>query len=647
MKFPVLGCKLYTIPDKLSYVLPCQGVDGLSSKDSTVRVEDAPLRQAHYWTPEVEMHKRADGSILIHQVKPLGDYPDRLADRLVYWAEKTPDQLYLADRGADGEWRKITYAEMLASARRLGEGLLKFNLSAEHPLLILSGNDLEHARLALACYYSGVPFSPLSPAYSLVSKDFAKLKDVLSQLEPGLVFAADGEQFGAALKSAVPKGTPLLVTKNPPNADTFLFEDIANTEATALVDEAFDKIKPESIVKFMFTSGSTGSPKAVISTNKMLCSNQAMVVDCYAFMADNPPIVLDWSPWNHTAGGNKVFNMVLYNGGTLYVDDGNPTPKGMVKTIRNLHDVAPTWYFNVPRGYEELVLAFEADEVMRDNFFSEIKMLMYSGAGLAQHTFDALQRLAVASTGERVLVAAGLGASETGPFAIMCTWDAGVASNVGLPARGLEMKLVPVDDKLEVRLKGPSITPGYWKDPELTAKAFDEEGYYNLGDAIKFVDPDDVMSGFLFDGRTAENFKLNTGTWVGVGALRGKLIDHFGGLVMDAVLTGLNEDYLGALLLPNWGACRALVDEKDLTDVEVAAHEKVRATFKEKLISFGKQSTGSSTRVRRVLILDMPLSIDLGEITGKASINQRAVLRHRAGKVAEIYSGSSNVIDDT
>ncbi len=617
------------------------------SKLAPSAIAAAPLREARYWVPQLEIRQAEDGTVYLRQTEPLDDYPVRFAERLVHWAETTPDRLYLADRGADGEWRKLTYGQALENARRLGTALLDHGLSAEHPLLILSGNDLEHAQLALACYYAGIPYAPLSPAYSLVSKDYGKLRDIMTLLEPGLVFAADGTQFGKAIDAVVPAGTPVVVSRNPARDNTVLFDEMVQTEATDAVDTAFAAIGPDTIAKFLFTSGSTGSPKAVINTNRMLASNQAMVLDCYRFMADEPPVILDWSPWNHTAGGNKVFNLVLNNGGTLYIDDGNPTPAGVAKTLRNLKDVAPTWYFNVPRGYEELVPAFDADPELRDHFFSRVKMLMYAGAGLAQHTYDALQRHAVEAVGSRVLVAAGLGATETAPFALMCTWDAGVASNVGIPGRGIELKLVPMDGKLEARLKGPSITPGYWKEPELTAGAFDDEGFYNLGDALKFVDPEDPAKGFTFDGRTAENFKLRTGTWVGVGALRAEMINRFDGLVRDAVLTGLNEDFIGALVLPNWAACRALIGASDaMSDAEVAANEKLRAVFKEKLVEFGKHSTGSSTRVRRMLILDVPPSIDLGEVTDKGSINQRAVLRHRPEKVAEIYAGSPAVIDD-
>jgi len=610
------------------------------------RVEEAPLRKVRLWQPDIRMERRADGTVLVRQTGELGAYPDKLTERLVQYAATAPDRVYLADRGSDGGWRKLSYRETLARVRRLGEALLGFELSAERPLIILSGNDLEHALLGLAAMYIGVPYAPISPAYSLVSTDFSKLKDIAALLTPGLVFAADGSAYAAAIGAAIPADVPVIVTANPvAGRKGATFEQLLATEPGAAVEEAHDAVGPDTIVKFLFTSGSTSSPKAVIITQRMICANQAMVRDCYAFMQDEPPVVLDWAPWSHTAGGNKVFSMVLNNGGSLYIDDGRPTHDGIHKTVGNLKDVAPTWYFNVPRGYDELIPYMQADRELRERFFSRLNYLMYAGAGLAQHTWDALEELAVETTGERVLLAAGLGATETGPFALMCTTDQRVAGNVGVPARGLAMKLAPVDDKLEVRLKGPSITPGYWRDPKLTSEAFDEEGFYRLGDALRFADPTDASKGFYFDGRIAENFKLTTGTWVGVGQLRARFIDHFGAIVRDVVIAGLDRDFIGALVFPDIGACRALADlPADAAPQSVLAVAKVRQRFAEDLAALARESTGSSTLVRRVLLMAEPPSIDRGEVTDKGSINQRAVLRHRADLVEELYRGSPRVI---
>ncbi len=616
---------------------------GSTATKSLDEIEAAPLREVRFWEPQIETETRADGTILVRQRGALGGYPDKLTDRLVYHATATPDRIYLAERDADGEWRTLTYAETLDCVRRVGTALLSYDLSPERPIAILSGNDIEHALLGLAAQYVGIPYAPISPAYSLVSSDFSKLTDIVAALTPGLIFAADGAPFEKAIAAAVPPGVPVVTTRRPiEGRGRAAFADLLATEPSAAVDA---RVGPDTIAKILFTSGSTGSPKGVINTQRMLCANQEMVRDCYAFLQDEPPVVLDWAPWNHTAGGNKVFNMVLYNGGTFYIDDGRPTPDLIRKTARNLHDVAPTWYFNVPKGYEELIPHLDADAALRRRFFSRLNMMMYAGAGVAQHTWSSLERLAVKATGKRVILATGLGSTETAPFSLMCTTDQRIAGNIGLPARGLTLKLVPSEDKLEARLKGPNITPGYWREPDLTAGAFDEEGFYKLGDAFRFADPNDASKGFYFDGRLAENFKLRTGTWVSVGALRARFIDHFGEIVRDVVIAGLDREHIGALVFPDIAICRAISGLSDDAPAEdVLAHPGVRAAFAEKLKSLAKTSTGSSTRVERLLLMAEPASIDRGEITDKGSINQRAVLRHRADRVQDLYRGSPAVI---
>jgi feruloyl-CoA synthase len=624
------------------------GAGGHAVRHWAGAVEAAPLRRVRFWEPELLVDRRADGTILVRQKGELGAYPPRLTDRLVEHARDVPDRVFLADRGGGEGWRTVTYAEALALIRRIGEGLLAFDLSAQRPLIILSGNDTEHALLGLAAQYVGIPYAPISPAYALVSRDYSKLRGIADLLLPGLVFATDGTPFAPAIAAVFSPEVPVVTAVNPVVGRPGLgFAELAATELTGAAEAAHASVGPDTIAKFLFTSGSTGSPKAVINTQRMITANQEMIRDCFAYMREEPPIVLDWAPWSHTAGGNKVFNMVLYNGGTLYIDDGRATAEGILKTVRNLRDVAPTWYFNVPKGYEELVPHLEADESLRRRFYSRLSMMMYAGAGLAQHTWDALERLAVQTTGERVLLVTGLGSTETAPFSLMCTVDQRIAGNIGLPARGLLLKLVPADGKLEARLKGPNITPGYWRAPELTAEAFDEEGYYRLGDAFRFADPADPMKGFYFDGRTAENFKLDTGTWVSVGALRARLIDALGGLARDAVITGLDKRYVGALVVPDLAAVRALATAipSDALPRMLLDHTSVREAFRQKLSAFAESSTGSSTLVRRIVLLDTPLSIDRGELTDKGSVNQRAVLRTHAALVDEIYAGSPRVIE--
>jgi feruloyl-CoA synthase len=604
------------------------------------RVTTGGLREVRLWAPQGRSAARPDGSILVWRADPLGPYPDKITERLVHWVRHAGERTWLAQRTARGDWRRIAYGEALPAIRRIAQALLDLELSAERPLLILSENDIEHALLAMAAQHVGVPSAAVSTAFSLVSTDYTNLRNVAAQVTPGLVFAADGDRFGAAVEAVFPADVPFAVTVNPIHRRRcFSFEDLARNEATGGVERAHAAVGGDTIAKFLFTSGTTGSPKAVIQTHRMLCANQAMVADCYAFMRDEPPIVVDWAPWSHTASGNKVFNMVLYNGGTYYIDAGKPSHAGMPETIRNLRDVSPTWYFNVPAGFELLIDAMEHDMELRQSFFRRLKVLLYAGAGMAQHTWDRLRELSVATTGSRVLMTTGLGATETAPFALMCTTEQERAGNVGVPAQGITLKLVPAQGKLEARLKGPSITPGYWRDPELTRAAFDDEGFYRLGDALRFAVPGDAAQGFLFDGRLAENFKLDTGTWVAVGALRARLVNELGGLVRDAVITGENRHELGALLIPFWPALRGLVaGEAALSDREVLVHPALSARLAELLSAHVATATGSASRVMRVMVLDQEPSFDKGEITEKGSVNQRAVLRHRAALVDALYA---------
>jgi feruloyl-CoA synthase len=606
----------------------------------------APFRAVKLEKPEIDIERRADGTMLIRSKYPLDPYPDRITDRLVHWAKETPDRIFMAARDDKGEWRNIGYAQALSYARSIGAALLKRNLSPDRPVAFLSGNDLEHAMLALGCLYVGVPYAPISPAYSLVSSDFGKLRYIIDLLTPGMMFAADGKQFQRAIETVIPADIELAFTRNPlPGRKSVSFDELAATAPTAAAEAAHDKVGPDTIAKFLFTSGSTGMPKAVINTQRMWCSNQIMVRSALQFMQDEPPIVLDWAPWHHTAGGNHDVGLALYNGGTFYIDEGKPLPGAIEHTVRNLKDVAPTWYFNVPKGFEALLPFFRADEQLRRNFFSRLKVLWYAGAAIAQHVYDEYEELSLKTSGERVLFLTGLGSTETAPFAMSRMWESAHGVNMGLPARGSTLKLVPVDGKLEARFKGPHITPGYWRQPDLTAKAFDEEGFYKIGDALKFEDENDPIKGLLFDGRIAEDFKLGTGTWVSVGPLRAKFISHFAPYVRDVVIGGADRDYIAVLVVPDVDGLRGLTPDlaKDAAPTDVLGHAAVKAKFQELLTSFAKSSTGSSNRVMRAVLLAEPPSLDVGEITDKGSINQRAVLAHRKTLVDELYSDPPSV----
>jgi feruloyl-CoA synthase len=613
-----------------------------------IKAPSAPLRPVRLGAADVLLDHQADGTIILRSPHPLDAYPQKLTERLEHWAKAAPDRVFLAQRVADGSWRKVTYAGALSQVRSIAQSLLTRRLSAERPIAILSGNDIEHALLGLAAMMIGVPYAPISVPYSLMSSDFGKLKSIVEILTPGMVFVSDGKPFARAIDAAVPLGVETVVTANPLGSrPSTQFADLVISEPTDAVDAAHGKAGPGTIAKILFTSGSTGNPKGVINTQGMLCANQAQIRAGLAFVGDEPPVIVDWLPWNHTFGSNHNFNLVLDNGGSLYIDEGKPLPGAISATAKNLKEIAPTIYFNVPKGFEALLPYLRADADLRKNFFSRLKVLFYAGAGLQQYVWDELQEMSVATCGERVIFISSIGSTETSPLAIACNWDFPRPGNIGLPAPGVELRLVPNEGKLEARLKGPNITPGYWRRPDLTKEAFDAEGYYRIGDALKFVDAADPTQGLLFDGRLAEDFKLLSGTWVSAGALRAQFVDHCAPLVRDAVIAGADRDDIAALVFPDIEACRKLAGlGTEAGPATVLSDPKLRGEFKTRLNTLARQSTGGSTRVCRLILMAEPPSLDAGEATDKGSINQRAVLTRRAALVNELYAHqlSANVI---
>ena len=603
---------------------------------------ESPMRHVELWQADVAWDKRADGSVLVWQTGALPAYPDRLSDRIAHWARTAPDRTWMAERDGSGGWARVSYARMLEHIRAIGAALLDMGLSVERPLVIVSGNSIAHGLMALGAQYVGIPSAAIAPAYALVGDGFEKLRSVRDQITPGAVFAEETTRFAPAIAEVFP-GLPVIGRSGP--GLTLDWDSLLRTRVTAAVDAANAGTGPDTVAKFLFTSGTTGAPKAVIQTQRMLCSNMAMVTDCYAYFRDEPPVLLDWAPWNHVAAGNKVFNMALYNGGTFHVDAGKPTPQHIAETIRNLHEVSPNWYFNVPAGYEMLVEAMKTDTALAQTFFRNLKMMMYAGAAMARHTWDDLERLAVETTGEQIFLTTGIGATETAPFALFNTEPGSGAGNLGIPSKGMVLKLVPNEGKWEARIKGPQVTPGYWRNETLTAEAFDDEGYYCLGDAFRFADPDDPSKGFFFDGRVAENFKMSTGTWVGVGALRAALTNALQGLARDAVIVGEGRDSLGGLLVPFRPAIERIVPGgAGLDDAALLAHPALRDKVAALLADYNAGAGGSSMRVTRVMFLADPLDLDKGEVTDKGSVNQRSVLRHRADLAATLYSDDGRVI---
>ena len=603
----------------------------------------AKFRPLKFGVTRVEVRDGAtSGTHYLKAEQPLQDFPERMTDRLRHWAEQAPERTMFARRvkqadGGLGDWHRISYQEAWASARNIAQSLIDRGLNAERPVAILSENSLEHALLALGCMLAGVPFVPTSPPYSLVSVDYDKLKHVLKTVTPGLVFAQDA-RYAKAIAATV--GHDIEVVLNEGQVDgrsTTSFAQLCATPATAAVDQAMAATGPDTIVKFLFTSGSTKLPKAVINTNRMCCANQQQMTQSMPVLAEKPLVLVDWLPWNHTFGGNHNFGMVIYHGGTLYIDDGKPTPALIGETLRNLREIAPTVYFNVPTGFEAIANAMKTDDALRKSLLSRVKMFFYAGAALAQPIWDSLYESQEREIGERIVMGTGLGMTESGPFGLFVTSPSVRAGDLGVPTPGLELKLVDTDGKTEVRYRGPNITPGYWRAPNETAEAFDEEGFFKTGDAVKWIDETDVHLGLKFDGRIAEDFKLATGTFVSVGPLRGKIIAAGAPYIQDAVLTGINLKEVGAMVFttPRVRELAGMPDSAPLADVLAAP--AVLAKFQEVVNELSANSTGSANRIARMCLLSEPPTIDKGEITDKGSINQRAVLHHRADTVAALH----------
>ena len=600
------------------------------------------FRPLRFGVTRVTLKDGAPGTHYLKADQVLQAFPDRLTDRLQHWAENKPDQTLFARRvkladGSLGNWRHVSYAQAWSTARNIAQALINRGLNAERPVVILSENSLEHALLALGCMVAGVPFVPTSPPYSLISQDYDKLKHVLRTVTPGMVFASDA-RYAKAIAATVSSDMEIVMNEGGIEGQQVTsFEALCQTPATAQVEAAIAATGPDTIVKFLFTSGSTKMPKAVINTQRLWCANQQQMMQSMPVLAEAPLVLVDWLPWNHTFGGNHNFGMVVFHGGTLYIDDGKPTPTLMHETLRNLREIAPTVYFNVPTGFEAIALAMKTDDLLRKTLLSRVQMFFYAGAALAQPIWDSLYESQEREIGERIVMGTGLGMTESGPFGIFVTNPNVSAGDLGVPTPGLELKLVDMGGKTEVRYRGPNITPGYWRNEDETKSAFDDEGFFCTGDAVKWIDETDLHLGLKFDGRIAEDFKLATGTFVSVGPLRGKIIAAGAPYVQDVVLTGINLKEVGAMVFPT-PAVRALSGlAADAPLADVLGSAPVLAHFQNLINELAKTATGSANRIARMCLLSEPPTIDKGEITDKGSINQRSVLTHRADTVAALH----------
>ena len=602
------------------------------------------FRPLRFGVTRIELQEGSGGTRYLRADQDLQSFPDRLSDRLAHWAAVQPEKTFLARRGRAGggegglgPWQHLSYGQAWQRARSIAQGLIDRGLNVDRPVAILSENSLEHALLALGCMIAGIPYTPVSPPYSLVSVDYDKLRHVLRTVTPGLLFAQD-ERYAKAIAAAASDHVDVVMVEGSvPGRTCLSFEDLCTTPITEAVDRARAATGPDTIVKFLFTSGSTKLPKAVINTNRMWCANQQQMSQSMPVLAERELVLVDWLPWNHTFGGNHNFGMVVFHGGTLYIDDGKPTPALMHETLRNLREISPTVYFNVPTGFEAIAHAMKTDDLLRRTLLARVQMFFYAGAALAQPIWDSLYESQEREIGERIVMGTGLGMTESSPFGIFVTNPHVRAGDLGVPTPGLELKLVPVDGKTEVRYRGPNITPGYWRAPQETADAFDEEGFFKTGDAVQWIDENNLHLGLKFDGRIAEDFKLATGTFVSVGPLRARIIAAGAPYVQDAVITGLNLKEVGAMVFPT-PAVRGLSGLPAEASVrEVLTSPPVLAQFQEILNRLAQTASGSANRVARLCLLADPPTLDKGEITDKGSINQRAVLHHRAALVAALH----------
>ncbi|HEY1153345.1 MAG TPA: feruloyl-CoA synthase [Pseudolabrys sp.] len=594
----------------------------------------APIRLAE---PSPTIERRANGEIVIGNATPLAAYPTQLSDHLRRWAREAPERTFLAERDASGDWRRLSYAEAVTLIDRVSQALLERGHGAERPVAALSDNSIPMALLKFGAMQVGIPFMPISPAYSLMSENFAKLKYIAEAFKPSLIYMSALKPFARALAAMPREGVTLLSDAADADfPDALTFADLLASTPDDRVAQHYRSVGPDSIAKILLTSGSTGMPKGVINTQRMMGANGAGIDQAWPFLTERPPVIVDWLPWNHTFGTNFNLNQILRNGGTMYIDAGKPAPGKLDTTLANLRAIKSTLLFNVPRGFDMVIPALEADDAFARHVFGDLDVIFYAGAALPPHLWKRLDALAVKHRGARLPILSSLGSTETAPVASFCHWHAQDIGGVGLPVSGTSIKLVPDGGKLEMRVKGENVTPGYYGRPDLTEDAFDEEGYFKLGDAVTFVDPAQLARGLRFDGRVSENFKLSSGTWVAVGDLRVSAISAAAPMIQDAVVTGHNRSEVGLLVFPNVAGCQSICGEK-LSPQELIAHPALHAKLSEALNVFNRANPGSSRRIARVLLMTEPPSIDGNEITDKGYINQRAVLERRAALVDRLY----------
>nr|WP_254442466.1 feruloyl-CoA synthase [Ruegeria arenilitoris] len=593
-------------------------------------------RTSDFLAHSIAREDRADGTILLRSKHPLGPVVKSSSDWLHKWAVKSPNQTFVAERSGAG-WRKENYAATLQKVRAVASSLLARGMGPETPILIMSGNGIDHGILSLAAQYVGVPTAPVAEQYSLIRGAHDRLRHAIELVGPKMAYVSDAEQYGEALSIEVLNSVEVIASRTGSYSAVTSFEDLLFGDNGVDLDDAHSKVGPDSIAKILMTSGSTSAPKGVITTQRMMCANQTMLADALPFLRERPPRIVDWLPWNHVFGGSHNFNMMLANGGSLFIDDGKPVKGLFERTLENLAMETGTLSFNVPVGYAMLLGALQSDIDLRQRFFRDLDLIFYAGASLPQDIWSGFEQMAMEMKGEIPLMTTSWGLTETAPATMMQSEPINRSGVVGVPMNGVTLKLIPDEEmRCEVRVKGPNVTPGYFKDPKKTDQAFDDEGFLITGDAMLFVDPRDLDKGMMFDGRISEDFKLLTGTWVRAAQLRMDMLTWLAPIANDIVVTGADRNQIGLLIFP---------DQEELTlqgyelidDNGAYRCDLLQGEIRRRLAERASKVSGSSTRVARAIILSKPASMSDGEITAKGNLNFRKVLTERQRLLERLY----------
>jgi len=619
----------------------------ITANDFESQRPTAPFRALRFGPVDMDLHPRADGSFLLSNRQALGSFGvTQIADYLRHHANAAPERCWLAEP-SNGGWRRLSYGQARQQVDALSQWLLNRQIPADRPILILSDNGIHHALLQMAAMQIGLPVLAISPAYSLMSESCNKVVELVRRFEPALIYAADVERYGRALALAKPLSDALVLCDSPAvSIADASFDEALSTVPTDAVEHAYARVGLDTIARLLLTSGSTGAPKAVTMTQRNIIASGTLWDQVWPFLEETPPVMVDWLPWNHTAGVHGAFSMVLRHGGTLYIDDGKPTPDLIDRSIRHLREIRPNIMVNVPRGLDMLAARMEEDLEIAVDIFSKLDIIVYGGASLSPNTLLKLEQLSAQATGYRIPISSSLGSTETTMPATLIWWPPEIIGTLGLPAPGVVAKLIPDGERYEIRFRGPNITTGYYRDVDANRAAFDEEGFLRTGDAVTFARDDDPRQGLVYAGRLSENFKLSTGTWVSVASVRGNLLSTLHPLLTDVVLAGHDRDQLGALLFINPEQVRKRLPQLAAASLaDLATEPSLLALLAEGISAYNTRYPGSSTRIARALLLTSPPSIDAGELTDKGHINQRGVLKIRAESVLRLYAAKQTSID--